>query len=176
MKINTLLAGILLLFISCNTQTDEQQKETEAYFDLRAYFRKEAERLTAAAPLVTKTVSINDSSETKSLKITDWKRELSAISDADINKTSWKGVFTIEKKKNLLVYSTNDEKVSVKKVVITFKDDMPSGFLALIRNSNALYTSTDSLSYYPDSLYRLTKTQNIRFLTKKKYKVSILFR
>jgi len=176
MKFNIPLTGILLLFIGCNTQPDEQQKNTAAYFDLKGYFQKETARLTAADPLVKKTVSINDSSETRSSKITDWKRELSAISDADINKASWKGAFAVEKKKNLLIYSTNDDKVNVRKIMITYKDGKPSGFLVLIRNSNLLYTSTDSLSYYPDSLYMLKKTQDIKLLAKKRYKVSLLFR
>lgn len=176
MKINTPLISFFLLFISCNMQPDEQQKNTKAYFDLKTYFRKEAERLTAADRLVTKMVSINDSSETKSLKITDWKKELSVISDADINKASWKGAFLIKRKKNLLIYSTSDEKVNVKKVIITYKNDKPSGFLLLLRTRNSLYTSTDSLSYYPDSLYTVNKTQDIRFLSKKRYKVEILFR
>ncbi|HMI05465.1 MAG TPA: hypothetical protein VK541_23455 [Pedobacter sp.] len=177
MKYNTLLAGSILLFLlGCNAGTDERQKNASPYFDLKGYFEKEANRLTKASPAVRKTVGINGFSETKTLKIADWKRELSSISNADINKASWRGAFRIIRSENKVMYRSDDRKVPVKELCIFYRDTIASGFLVLIRNSNALYTSTDSLIYYPDSLYRIKKNQQIKLLSEKNYEITIKFR
>jgi hypothetical protein len=177
MKYNTLLAGgILLLLIGCDAGTDERQKNASPYFDLKGYFEKEAGRLIKANPEVRKTVGINNSHETKTLKIADWKRELSSISSADINKTSWRGAFRIICSENKVTYTSDDSKVPVKELSVFYRNNIASGFLVLIKNSNALYTSTDSLMYYPDSLYRIKKNQQIKLLSEKNYEIAIKFR
>jgi hypothetical protein len=177
MKYNTLLAGgILLLLLGCDSGTDERQKSASLYFDLKGYFEKEVNRLTKASPVVRKTVGINGSYETKTLKIADWKRELSSISNADINKASWRGAFRIIRSENKVTYRSDDRKVPVKELCVFYRGNIPSGFLVLIRNSNALYTSSDSLTYYPGSLYRIKKNQQIKLLSKKNYEITVKFR
>lgn len=177
MKYNTFLAGGILLFLlSCNAGTDQRQKNASRYFDLKGYFEKEANRLTKASSGVRKTVGINGSYETKTLKIADWKRELSSISNADINKASWRGAFRIIRSENKVTYRSDDKKVPVKELCIFYRDNIPSGFLVLIRNSNALYTSSDSLTYYPDSLYRIKRNQQIKFRSEKNYEITVKFR
>jgi hypothetical protein len=176
MKYKILLAGILLFLFGCDAATDERQKDASAYFDLKGYIEKEVNRLTKVNPLVTKIVGINGSSETRTLKIADWKRELSAISNADINKASWRGAFRITRSENKVIYKSDDRKVPVKELTVFYRGNAASGFLLLIRNSNMLYTSSDSLTYYPDSLYRIKKNQQIKLLSEKKYEVSIKFR
>jgi hypothetical protein len=177
MKYNILLAGSILLFVlGCDTATDEQQKNASSYFDIKGYFEKEAGRLTKVSPEVRKTVGINGSYETKTLKIADWKRELSSISNADINKASWRGAFRIIRSENKVTYRSDDRKVPVKELCVFYRDNVVSGFLVLIKNSNALYTSTDSLIYYPDSLYRIIKNQQIKLLSEKNYEIAIKFR
>jgi hypothetical protein len=177
MRYHTLLAGSILLFLlGCNAETDERQKNASPYFDLKGYFEKEANRLTKAGVIVNKTVGINGAHETKTLKIADWKRELSSISNADINKASWRGAFKVTRSENEVTYRSDDRKVPVKALTVFYKDGIASGFLVLIRNKNALYTSTDSLTYYPDSLYQIKKNQQIKLLSEKNYEISIKFR
>jgi hypothetical protein len=177
MRHHTLLASSILLFLfSCNAGTDERQKNASPYFDLKGYFEKEADRLTKAGIIVNKTVAINGAHETKTLKITDWERELSSISNADINKTSWRGAFKVARSENRVTYKSDDGKVPVKALTVFYRNGIVSGFLVLIRNSNALYTSTDSLTYYPDSLYQIKKNQQIKLLSEKNYEISIKFR
>jgi hypothetical protein len=176
MRYNILLAGILLFFCGCNSTTDEKQKDAFLYFDIRGYFKTEANRLAKTNPLVTKTVAINDVYEKRELKISNWQSELSSISNADINKASWKGAFKISRSENKVTYSSNDKKIPVKELTVFYKDGKASGFQALIRNSNTLYVSTDSLSFYPDSLYRIKKNQQIKLLPAKNYEIAIKFR
>src|SRR5687768_4704381 len=108
MRYHTLLAGSILLFLfGCNAETDERQKNASPYFDLKGYFEKEANRLRKAGVIVNKTVGINGAHETKTLKITDWERELSSISNADINKTSWRGAFKVARSENRVTYRSD---------------------------------------------------------------------
>ncbi|MNT73709.1 hypothetical protein D3C72_2124500 [compost metagenome] len=112
---------------------------------------------------------VNESSETKNIRVADWAKELSVFSEADINRSAWKGLFHIEKNKEQEVYSSDDKKVPVKEVLITKTGGKVQGIKILIRTSNMLYSSADTLSYYPDSLYQIKKKQEIRLLSEKNY-------
>lgn len=176
MKYNCLLGGLLLLLAGCGNSATEKQKDKLAYFDIRGYFEQESARLTRLNPLIVKTVMVNDSSETRSLSVTDWKKELSVFSDADINKASWKGQFKLRKSNEGEVYFSDNEKVPVKRLTLIRKKGGIYGLQILIKNTNSLYTSTDTLSYYPDSLYEIRKAQHIRLLSGKNYRVSGKFK
>jgi hypothetical protein len=168
MRRTLLLPVILLVFSGCNP-ADKNQKGDLSYFDLKGYFEKESLRLNKSNPVFTKTVMVNESSETKNIRIADWAKELSVFSEADINRSAWKGLFHIEKNKEQEVYSSDDKKVPVKEVLITKTDGKVQGIKILIRTSNMLYSSADTLSYYPDSLYQIKKKQEIRLLSEKNY-------
>ncbi len=75
----------LLLLFGCIDKAKEQRPEL-TYFDLKGYFDREVSRLSKSNPVITKSVKVNDSTEAKTIKIGDWKRELSIFYDADINK------------------------------------------------------------------------------------------
>ncbi len=165
-----------LLFISCNNSADKKQKTNLNYFDIKGYFEKEVARLTLKNPLITKTVSVNGATESKRIKITDWKKELTLFSDADINRASWKGLFELKKSNDQELYSSNNEKVPVKELMVIYKNNKVLGIKILIKNVNSLYTSIDTLSYYTDSLYQVKKMQNIKLLSEKSYTITGSFK
>jgi len=170
-----LLTGILLLLLGCSNADEERQEGTGNYFDLKGFFAKEVTRLSAEDPAVTKTVRINGDTETKRLKITDWHQELSAFADADINKASWKGAFSLHHQQGKQIYLSDNEKVNVKKLTIMQKQGKIYGVEILLKTTNMLYTSTDTLRYYPDSLYRISRSQNIRLFNPKQYSITAKF-
>lgn len=177
MKYNHLICGFLLLLCySCGDPTVAGQKNAHTYFNLKGYIEQESSRLSSSNPTVHKTVMVNNSSESKEIKIQDWKKELSAFSDADMNRAAWKGLFQVKKFGEQEVYTSDHKKVPVKKVVITRRNGQLYGLQLFIRNSNTLYTSADTLSYYPDSLYEVKKTQNIRLLSTKNYHITGKFK
>jgi len=171
----SIVAGcFLLFFLSCG-HTEQQQVHPQQYFDLKGYFQKEAARLNKTKPLVFKTVSVNDSSESKKIRIADWNKELANFSDADINKTAWLGMFKVEKNDQQEIYSSNDDKILVKKLQISRNNNKITSIRILLNTSNYLYHSTDTLAYFPDSLYEIRKTQQIKLLSVKKYRVKGTF-
>lgn len=170
MNKNTVLFFAILLLTAC-TNTTEKQYVQKKYFDLKGYFQQEANRLNKTKPLVDKTVTVNDSSERRKIKIEDWSKELSNFIDSDINKSAWQGLFRVVKNDKTELYSSNEDKVLVKILKISRKNHEISGIEILQETSNYLYTSVDTLTYYPDSLYEIRKTQHIKFLNAKKYKI-----
>jgi hypothetical protein len=175
MKKPILFLSLSLLFASCNSADSEKQTANIHYFDLQGYFGEEETRLQKLNPTIEKTVSVNNSSEKKSIKITDWKKELAIFTDADINKKAWLGQFKINKTSTLEYYTSDQEKIPVKELKVMLKDGNVCGIQIILKNTNALYTSTDTLKYYPDSLYQVNKTQHIKLLTEKRYKITTLF-
>lgn len=177
MRYNLLLCGLLLLLCyGCGDPIEASQKKVHTYFDLKGFFEKERARLSQSNPLILKTVMVNDSAESKQIRIADWKKELSAFSDADMNRAAWKGLFQVRKTASGVSYTADSKKVPVKEVLVMQRNGKLYGLQILIRNANTLYTSSDTLSYYPDSLYEVKKSQNIRLLSEKKYQITGKFK
>jgi len=176
MKKLSFLSLSILVFAACTSTAPKNQNAPLAYFDLKNYIAKEAKRLTALNPEIDKTVIVNNASERKKLKIADWPKELSSFSDADINKSAWQGLFIAEKAKDSETYLSDNEKVPVKSLIVSYRNGKIHGIKLLISNTNSLYTSNDTLSYFPDSLYEVKKTQNIKLLKGKSYAITGRFK
>jgi len=167
-----LLFGFLLLssLVSCNLKEGGKEK-VKTYFDLETFFKSEAKRLSAKNQTIDKTVIINGKAEHKKLTITNWEKEFSAFIDADINKASWKGSFGVSNVNNTKIYTSNSDKIAVKKLEVTTENGNILAIKIFVANINSLYTSRDSLTYYPDSLYEIKKVQHIKLMDQKKYDV-----
>jgi hypothetical protein len=170
MRLSTLL--LIFLLGACNTAPGNKVVSRQ-YFDLKGYVSAAAQRLNQLNPQVDKTVTINQSAEHKKLKVTDWQKELSVITDADINKSAWQGLFRVSRKQNSISYISDNEKVPVKSLTVSYKDGKPVGIDILMETTNLLYTSRDILTFYPDSIYQVRKTQKIKLLNKKEYQVEL---
>ncbi|RYD73514.1 MAG: hypothetical protein EOP55_16900 [Sphingobacteriales bacterium] len=158
---------------SCN-QREESKANTELlYFDIKGFFAKESLRLKKTSPLVNKEVLINGIAETKQIRIADWEKEFTIFTNADINKASWKGSFKSVKNSQFEHYTSNNKKIPVKDVLIEKADDKRvKKVVIIISTKNILYTSGDTLFYYPDSLYKIVKHQKIRLLSPKDYQIT----
>jgi hypothetical protein len=146
-------------------QKEIRNKQLE-YVDLQGFFSAEAGRLNAQKPTFTKTVSINGKTESKLLnKSIDWEKELSVFKEADINKPAFRGMYQIRTSPNRTIYTTLSKNVPVKRIEVEFGDaKKPTGIRIFQLTKNMIYQSTDTLSYYPDSVYSIHKKQVVRVL------------
>lgn len=158
-----------LIFILSSCNLNEQKVAVEPYFDLKSYFEMEAQRLNKLNLQIDKSVSINGNVEHKKVSIKSFEKEFSAFIAADINKGSYKGSFSVKKEAETESYIAENEKIPIKKVEIIYLDNKPKSILIVTETNNILYHSSDTLSYFPDSLYEIKKTQKIRLLKEKKY-------
>lgn len=165
-----ILSVLVLCLFSC---VKREQKSTGAllYFDLRNYFEKEANRLQKKAPLINKQVFSKGEAEQKFVKITNWKNELAMFEAADINKASWRGEFAINQINNGVSYTTENEKIPVKKLEVFKAGNQITSIKIYKSSANRLYSAIDTLLYYPDSLYMIQSAQKIKLLAPKAYRV-----
>ncbi|KIA90842.1 hypothetical protein OC25_24505 [Pedobacter kyungheensis] len=163
------IAVFALALLSCNQRKAAEANTGFLYFDIKGYFGKEISRMQKLNPTVQKTVSVNGEAEHKASRIADWEKELAIFVNADINKTSWRGSFKINQENGADVYTSDNKKIPVKKVVVEKSDAQINKVEIIIDNKNILFQTQDTLTYYPDSLYQIKKQQKIRLLNLKKY-------
>lgn len=166
------ILGLIVLFLLSCGQRENKRINAPSYFDINGYFEKEIERLQKNNPTVLKEVLAKGETEQKNLKISNWKTELASFIEADINKAAWRNEFTSKKVNSKTIYSTNNAKIPIKFIEVTKNKNKVTGIKIFKNSKNALYTSTDTLLYYPDSLYVIKSFQKIKLLNPKTYSVT----
>ena len=171
-----IISIFILIAASCQPENKQADTMPDLYFSLKDYFDKEATRLNAANPIVTKSVLRNEEAEQKELHIRNWATELELFSQSDINKPAWKGQYHVDSNNNRITYTALNADFSTRKVIISKSGDKITHIS--IRNAvkNLLYSSNEILDYYPDSLYSIQKEQDVRVIGEGKYKITGRFR
>jgi hypothetical protein len=165
---------ILFLFSSCSSSSDEQAQKQNYFFDIAGYFKQQATLLTNKS--VTKTVSKDKATETKTLIVENWEQELQLFTDCDINKAAWKDSYKKDSTSNTLIYTATDPDLRVRAIKINFLGQSPSKIEISTQSKNLLYHTTENLVFIPDSLYQITKHQKVILLGLHDYKISGRFK
>jgi len=164
----------ILLFccfcLTCCTSNQKPDNSSKTYFDLKAYFENKAQYLQKKNPLVKKTIAKNDLTESKNITIRNWANELGLFSGSDINKPAWKTEYEIKNTGNEIQYLAKDNKLKTKKIIIDKSENGKIKHIFILNGvTNNLYTSTEELHYYPDSLYSIRKKQKILIIGSNDY-------
>lgn len=176
MRLNILYILSLIILLSGCTNT---QKATgvKTYFDISGFFNSEALRLQKNNVTVIKTVKQNDTEEQKSLTIDNWSNELELFSSSDINKPAWSKSYKISTQPNFVEYTAIDKKLRTHTIKI---EKLNNGKVAHIyilnKTDNNLYSTTEELNYYPDSLYAISKKQHVLVLGSNNYHITGLIK
>lgn len=166
---------LTILFIITLTSCEKEVKVNAVnsqYFDLPKYFAKESQILANGSLSLEKTATINQVRETRILKVKNWKKELSIFAAVELNKTAWRGKFKVIAAKNYTLYSCADKQVPVKSVLIRKEGDNIAGIKIVMRSNNLLYNNTEELIYIPNKSYSVFKSQKVKMLGEKTYKIS----
>lgn len=164
----------LSLLLCCGYACKPEIKETGAelkYFDIKEYFKTQADKLQAQNPLVNKSVKHNGTTESKRLSIGNWERELSSFTESDINKPAWKSSYSIDSSANTVTYKAKLPELKTREVVISKKDGKVAGIVIVNDTKNLLYNTSERLSYYPDSCYIINKTQTVKVIGANSYEI-----
>ena len=108
----------LFILLSSCTLKEQENLNSPLYYDLAGYFKAEAKRLTAANLQIDKSVLVNGETESKKINISNWEKELESFISADINKSSWRGAFKVQKNDSLEVYNNENDKIPIKKLIL----------------------------------------------------------
>lgn len=160
----------LFWFAGCSSETAPDAKIT--YFDIRGFFTSESTRLGKKNPIIHKTVTDNGTSEVREVNISNWENELALFIESDINKPSWKNSYKVENKGTAVIYTALYPDVRTKQLTITMSAAGKVKHIQINnKTTNVLYTSEEHLNYYPDSLYRIDKFQDVKILGSHRYTI-----
>ncbi|RYY37756.1 MAG: hypothetical protein EOP46_01420 [Sphingobacteriaceae bacterium] len=141
------------------------------YFDLKGYFTGEIGRLSKTHPIVSKSVSHNDTAQSKSIRISDWESELALFTGSDINKPAWRDGYSITETPDSIIYKALKPELKVRELSIKRRSNKVTAIVILNKTKNILYNSTEKLAYYPDSLYSIEKKQDVSLIGINHYKI-----
>lgn len=163
--------GIALLLPACKPAIKEDGV-TAKYFDLKAYFKADAARLNSSKKTVLKTITHNGTTESKEVNITDWERELSLFSESDINKPAWRDSYSIQTSPTMVIYTATDDDLKTREIIVNKTGDKVKYIVIYNYTKNILYYTKEKLTYMPDSIYKIEKTQQVRLLGLNKYVIT----
>ena len=89
--------------------------------------------------------------------------------NSDINKTAWKESYVKDSTVNKISYFAKHPDLKTRSIVLNIKDHKPSCIKIINHQKNYLIENIESLIYYPDSVYKIQKTQRFIFLDKQVY-------
>jgi len=162
------------IFSSCKPEI----KETGAglkYFDLKGYFYADSARLTHQNKPVLKTVIHNGVTQTRKVHIANWGNELSLFISSDINKPAWKDSYTVQTSGDALIYKAKEPGLQTTQIIINRPNNKVKWILIFNHTKNMLYETKEKLTYFPDSMYMIEKTQKVRFMGSNRYDIKGMF-
>lgn len=172
----------IFLFFACSNQNTNAPTvhPSNPYFDLKAFFNNEIERI-AAFKNSKKTTTVNGKVEEKRMDNVDFHSELALFSDADINRSAWIGKYAIDSTFNesreliQLNYIATDEDLKTKNISIAFERGFVSKIEIQNASTSALAKSHELLTYIPSKGYIIESKQSIRFSADNNYRIEVQF-
>ena len=141
------------------------------YFDLKAYFKARVSKLTTQNRPVLKTVTHNGVTETKTVHIDNWERELNMFSESDINKPAWKDSYSVQNTGGSLIYMAKDPELQTREIIVNKDKDKVKWILIFNHTKNILYETREKLTYFPDSVYQIEKSQHVKLMGINRYMI-----
>ncbi|MBE7175135.1 MAG: hypothetical protein INR69_01950 [Mucilaginibacter polytrichastri] len=161
----------ILFLVLAGCKNPETKNAHPLYFDLAGYFKAEAKRLGDKHQEVKKSVDQNGQVQARKVKNLDWEVEFELFSQSDINKPSWRGYYNVTNSGAFLIYTAKNPDLRTRRILIKKEQNRVRYILISNAVKNALYNSVERLTYYPDSLYRIEKKQQVRIIGRNSYRI-----
>ncbi len=162
--IRSIFLYVLMIFI-CGCTGEPVSKDDIHFFDLKNYFNSQQKNLAERRVSIDKTINRNGITEHRKFELTDWEKELRPFQEADINKPAWKKSYRMdavsEKGNSKIVYTSKEEKLAVKKMEISFRDDTVTQVHISIEKKNSYYLAQQELEYTPGKGYSISGKQKV---------------
>ncbi len=166
------IISTIFFFPACKPDIKETGA-TGKYFDLKAYFKADSARLSKIPQPILKTVTHNGVTESKKVKIDNWMRELSLFTESDINKPAWRDSYQTQQTDHTIIYMATDTTLKTREILINKKQNGQVKYIAIYNyTKNLLYDTYEKLTYIPDSIYKIEKTQHVKLLGTNKYVIT----
>uniref|UniRef100_UPI0035BBD88E hypothetical protein n=1 Tax=Mucilaginibacter sp. TaxID=1882438 RepID=UPI0035BBD88E len=137
----------------------------------KEYFKQEASRLTKLNHDVKKSVQHNGSTESKQVHIPNWARELNLFTESDINKPAWSRSYTVDSTATNITYKAKFPELKTRYITVCKVNGKVSAIEIENDTHNILYSTTEKLTYLPDTFYQIEKTQKVKVMDGNSYKI-----
>ena len=141
------LIGVLLIFASCSEK--QQASLNPTYFDLKSFFKDEAENLKLTKTHIRKKIISGNDLEEKEFTNIDWEKELRPFSESDINKPAWKLSYSVDtfylQSQVHVVYKSKETKLPIKKLEVILKNNKVAMIKVASEKQNSYYHSKQNL-------------------------------
>ena len=168
-----------VISVACDSARKEVKMEKLPYFDLKGFMDLEIAKLEGVT--VTKISRINGQEKTSELVLStqEWKEELQAFYEADINKPSLALSYSTDAHYEYLIHELlPNEKGKVKEIKIKYNNNYPSSITFRIKDENLFFSTATLGEFYLNQLtqkldhYSIETTQKVVFLKPTNIKIS----
>ena len=185
-KLNKVILGVfpvifmLAFLLSCQSDVKEGKKGKKSFFDIKAYFESETQRLTNGNK-VKKIVAVGDKKEERVLDSINYRQELGIFSTSDINRPAWSdryktdSIFNDNKELIRLDYTANDEKLKTRKISIEFEKQTVVGVFIENNTTSTVASSRQVLTYRPTTGYIIESHQNAALADDQDFLIEVQF-
>jgi len=154
-----------------------QNTRGTACTDTKAFFKQQTEKPAAQQTGIEKDLVFGNKREHTTNAKVKWEDELKPFTDIDLLKLSYNGRFTIDTAERsssgyTIVYNCTDPKTDLQQVTVQYIDGNIGMVKALYTEQNSLYQSGTTLTYYTDSCFSITGTQEVKLGNAVTYSVS----
>lgn len=182
-KIYSLVLGLIFFFLMACLNNSKPVNKAETYFNLKEYFEDRQTQYTKNHYHLYKTVWYKDKKSSLETKAPDWSRELFFFREADLNKPSWAGLYSVVRENGNLIYQALDTlRLNIREVRFYHFNQNSKGNLSfdsirITKKQNDFLSKIYSvLVFKPDSFYSIQYNQDIRFYKKNNYKINVSIR
>lgn len=167
MRLPLVFAALTLLLSSCDPAPASAPDATP-FFDLGTYMDGEIGRLTEQRRPVTKTITLNGETETKTLDAINFANDLKLFRDANINKPDWSDKYVTAEKTlsaghRVTTYVASDSSLIVRRLLVEEDQGVPVRIEVDRRTGNVLSQGRSRMVYEPARGYRVETEQEKRF-------------
>jgi hypothetical protein len=154
--------------VACRPNVKEAKSQYK-YFDLKGFIQADSARLNRSNPTISKTVNHNGDSESKDVKIANWGHELGLFASSDINKPSWRQSYSVSAQGDSTIYKALTPDLKTRELTVTKLAGKVTAIHVINHTKNLLYETSESLTYFPDSVYTINKFQHVILLGDNRY-------
>jgi hypothetical protein len=171
-KYSSVTGVVLLLCFSyaCKPEIKETGAQVK-FFDLKEYFKNEANRLARLNTGINKSVAHNGATQSKKVKITNWARELNLFTESDINKPAWSRSYYVDSTATSITYKAKYPELKTRYITICKEGGKVTAIEIENDTHNILYNTTEKLTYMPEAFYLIEKTQKVKVMGGNSYRI-----
>ena len=156
-----------LLLTACYAEEVREDMTRDPFFNLQAYIDRQVDSLQSNNPEVTKTITLNGTTESHRLTDLRFASDLRVFREADINKPAWLDKYRSERQERdgrlVQTYTALDSSLQTRELTVVSEDGDPVRIEILRKTGTVLSDGLHRMVYEPASGYSMRTRQINRF-------------